>query len=81
LNGVRYSIYIYGTKYVQQGTKFDPVIGFNVPNYVALPGAYAILRWMSSNPFPPPGTNLPNGATVIPLPADSPHVFAIAKTS
>jgi hypothetical protein len=80
LQGVRYSIYIYGTKYVQQGTKWDPVIGFNVPNYVALPGYFAILRWYSSSPFPPSGMHIPNNVTIIPIPADSPHVFAQLRT-
>jgi hypothetical protein len=43
LNGVLYSIMIYGTKYVQQGTK---------------------------------QVNIPPRITIVPLPDDSPYVFA-----
>lgn len=82
LQGNRYSILIYGTKYVQQGTKqiIDNISGQTrtVPNMVAQPGVYAILRWYSSVPFPPPGMNIPNQITIIPIPADSPYVFAAA---
>jgi hypothetical protein len=81
LQGNRYSILIYGTKYVQQGTiaytSFDGRPATR-PNMVALPGVYAILRWYSSVPFPPPGMNIPNQITIIPIPADSPYVFAAA---
>jgi hypothetical protein len=79
LNGVLYSILIYGTKYVQQGTKLlsDMYGGVHtVPNMVALPGVYAILRWFSRDPFPPTGMVIPARITIIPLPADSPYVFA-----
>jgi hypothetical protein len=78
LNGVLYSIMIYGTKYVQQGTKQITALGgtFTVPNMVALPGIYGILRWFSKTPFPPAGMNIPPRITIIPLPADSPYVFA-----
>jgi hypothetical protein len=79
LNGIRYSINIYGQKYTQQGTKQVSGLGgtfITVPNMVALPGYYAILRWYSSTPFPPPGMNIPNRITIVPLPADSPYVFA-----
>jgi hypothetical protein len=82
MQGNRYSILIYGTKYVQQGTKqiTDAMTGQlkTVPNMVAAPGVYAILRWYSANPFPPAGTNIPPQVTIIPIPADSPYVFAAA---
>jgi hypothetical protein len=77
-NGVRYTINIYGTKYIQQGTvqqRFGAIL-VTVPNMVAQPGVYAILRWYSSTPFPPPGVNIPPQVTIIPIPADSPYVFA-----
>jgi hypothetical protein len=80
LNGVLYSILVYGTKYTQQGTKqvTNQYTGQlqTVPNMVALPGTYAIFRWFSPTPFPPPGMNIPNTITIIPIPADSPYVFA-----
>jgi hypothetical protein len=80
LNGVLYSIMIYGTKYVQQGTKqmtsFDGTGTFTVPNMVALSGIYGILRWFSTTPFPPAGMNIPPRITIIPIPDDSPYVFA-----
>jgi hypothetical protein len=78
LNGVLYSIMIYGTKYVQQGTKQVTGLGgtFTVPNMVAQPGIYGILRWYSRTPFPPAGMNIPPRITIIPIPADSPYVFA-----
>jgi hypothetical protein len=79
-NGVPYSINVYGTKYQQQGTKqvTNMYTGQleTVPNMVALPGVYAIFRWFSPTPFPPSGMNIPNRITIIPLPADSPYVFA-----
>lgn len=59
---VRYTVNIYGQKYDTQ----------NQP----LPGYYAILRWHSADPFPPPGVNIPSGVTCIPLPVDSPYQFA-----
>lgn len=78
LNGVLYSIMVYGTKYTQQGT--TPMMTLNgmvnVPIMVALPGVYAILRWYSKTPFPPAGMNIPPRITIIPIPADSPYVFA-----
>jgi len=76
LNGVRYTIYIYGTKYVWDGTYVPAPIGGTMRNMVAQPGSYAILRWFSPTPFPPVGMNVPNYVTIVPLPADSPHVFS-----
>lgn len=80
--GIRYSILIYGTKYVQQGTKLytDSVTGQTrmIPNMVPASGVYAILRWFSPTQFPPAGTNIPPQVTIIPIPADSPYVFAAA---
>jgi hypothetical protein len=79
LNGVLYSIFVYGLKYVQQGTKtiLDPAKNpIQVPNMVALPGTYAIFRWYSPTSFPPPGMNIPGQITIVPLPADSPYIFA-----
>jgi hypothetical protein len=76
--GVVYSIFVYGTKYIQQGTVTQTFSGHQVqvPNMVAQPGTYAILRWFSPTAFPPPGMNVPNTITIIPLPADSPYKFA-----
>jgi hypothetical protein len=77
-SGIRYSINIYGTKYVQQGTTTQMFGGnpVQVPNMVAQPGVYAILRWFSSTAFPPAGVNIPPQVTIIPIPANSPYVFA-----
>jgi hypothetical protein len=62
---VRYVRHYYGTKYDAKG--------------VALPGVYAIVRWVPpslvGNPFPPAGLTLPAGLTIGPLPADSPQKF------
>jgi hypothetical protein len=75
--GVRYTINIYGTKYVKSTTQtFVDRFGNTQPVMVAQPGIYAILRWYSPTAFPPPGVNIPPQITVIPLPADSPYVFA-----
>jgi hypothetical protein len=78
LRGVVYSIFVYGTKFVQQGTKTEIFSGnpVQVPNMVAQPGTYAILRWFSPTPFPPAGMNIPPSITIIPLPANSPYKFA-----
>lgn len=77
LKGVRYSIYIYGQKFAPTGNTFPgPVPGSTLPEMAPLPGYYAIMRWWSPDPFPPPGVHLPNGVTAVPLPADSPVVFS-----
>jgi hypothetical protein len=76
LNGVRYSINLYGTKYIPSTTQFiTDFYGNRVAVMVAQPGYYAILRWNGPT-FPPQGVNLPPRVTCIPLPADSPYVFA-----
>jgi hypothetical protein len=75
---VRYTINIYGSKYVDSTTDFITDRFGTRPVKVALPGVYAILRWWSPTSFPPPGINMPPQITVIPIPADSPYVFAAA---
>lgn len=79
LNGVRYTINLYGQKYAPTGNMVTNRLGNQVPEMAPLPGYYAILRWYNGdNPFPPPGMNLPPRISVVGpgLPADSPVVFA-----
>jgi hypothetical protein len=76
-SGIRYTIYLYGTKYVRSTTQtFVDAYGGTQFAMVAQPGVYGILRWYSTTPFPPAGVNLPPRVTIIPLPADSPVRFA-----
>lgn len=75
--GIRYTINLYGTKYVRSATQtFVDRFGNTQPVMVAQPGVYGILRWYSPTAFPPPGVNIPSQVTIVPLPADSPYVFA-----
>jgi hypothetical protein len=77
-DGIRYTINLYGTKWTTVGstnTYTDPWGGVHtLPR--ALPGVYAILRWFSPTPFPPAGVNIPPQVAIIPIPSDSPIVFA-----
>lgn len=77
-SSVRYAVQYYGAKYTWDGvTTVAGPGGYRVKSMVAQPGVYAIIRWATTrgDPFPPAGVVLPAGATIVPLPANSPVKF------
>lgn len=73
-NGTTIIINYYKTKMVQSGTQI--IFGKTVPSYVAAPGVYGIMRWLSPTNASPPQPAAGSGVTLIPLPDDSPYRFA-----
>jgi hypothetical protein len=77
---VRYCVNYYGAKFTTTGATTTDINGAQVPVRAALPGVYAVVRWVPPNiqllAFPPAGVTLPTGATASTLPANSPvHFF------
>jgi hypothetical protein len=74
-DGYVWTINYYGKKLLPTGNTVAGRNGVQVPEYALAPGVFAILRWngdTSKIPQPPADS----GVTIIPLPADSPFVFA-----
>ena len=73
-----WALNVYGAKMHATGNMIPSAMDPNVkvPEYVALPGVFAIARWNPASPSDnPPAPTIP-GVTVVPLPVDSPMKWA-----
>lgn len=72
-SGIGWSIVYYGKKYASTGATTIDAFGRQIPVMAPTAGVYAVLRWTrTKNPPEPPAGS---GATIVPMPADSPYVF------
>lgn len=73
--GIVWALNYYGQKLVLTGNTVTDTFGNQVPERLPAPGVFAILRWNGDTSLlqqPPDGS----GVTMVPLPIDSPFVFA-----
>lgn len=75
-NGTRFCINYYKTKMVATGNTVPGPHGSTMPEMVAAPGVFAIMRWLHPTNNDPPQPPQASGVTLIPLPANSPVRFA-----
>jgi hypothetical protein len=74
-NGTRICINYYKTKMMPTGNTVQTPLGSG-PEMAAVPGVFAIMRWLHPTNANPPQPPAGSGVTLIPLPANTPIRFA-----
>lgn len=76
-NGTRFSINYYKDKLLLTGNMVQgSIAGYMATETVQVSGVFAIVRWLHPLGNSPPQPSQASGVTLIPLPSDSPIVFA-----
>ena len=75
-SGCRFCINYYKIKMVPTGNTIPGPYGSPVPEMSRVAGVFGIMRWLHPNNNPPPQPGAATGVTVVPIPADSPAIFA-----